>query len=349
MRANLIWTFLFFILLLLVFGLPGRQVAVVRDRVITDRCNYGDRLVDSVNAELKKDRPLLILVGNSILGEGIDQEKLSSTLGIQSAKVWYGGQMSAWWFLLIKNIVARLDYTPRYIGIVVRDNFLTVPNHRVTGKHMKAIDDFAGPDEDLLDRLAYLNSMSPVERMLHLYLPVYNRRDTLKDQAEDNLRRLTASVLRRKGTDDIIDSFEAVFANRKMNTHLLNEREVADDLKRDRLLQDINFNPESSFLPSIISICREKGISLFVVRAKRRRDLNPDAEPPGLKDYVEKLRRYLSEHDVAFFDFTTEATITMEHFGNGDHLNRGEGRAYFTKLLAKKLQNEMIDGTKGGN
>ena len=39
-----------------------------------------------------------------------------------------------------------------------------------------------------------------------------------------------------------------------------------------------------------------------------------------------------------FLDYELEPALKIEHYGNGSHLNRGEGRATWTRLLAEDVK-----------
>jgi hypothetical protein len=166
-----------FALFTLPFGLPQRMALV--DRRITPQSAgiVGDKYYDDLVRKLNHRQPELILIGNSMLGEGVDERQLESLLDMPAAAVWHGGVGSAWWYLVVKNIIPQLKKKPALIGIVFRDNHLTLPAMRVTGKHKPLIDSLAGEDEELLDRLAYLNQENFLSLQLKKYIPLFNKRE----------------------------------------------------------------------------------------------------------------------------------------------------------------------------
>lgn len=121
-------TLVIFFVLVFAFGLPRPMNLIERDTSINDKCMLGDSLVTDLINELNQIQPELVLVGNSMLGEAVDQKEISRLMGLSAVKVWNGGAGSAWWYLVVKNIFPQLVDKPRYVGVFFRDNFLTLPN-----------------------------------------------------------------------------------------------------------------------------------------------------------------------------------------------------------------------------
>ncbi len=79
---------------------PGRLV---------DRDDYVDfqyaRKIDAV-------RPGILLLGNSVLDWGVDEHLLGELLGTPVLKIGIGGSASAWWYLLVKNVLPAANHRP---------------------------------------------------------------------------------------------------------------------------------------------------------------------------------------------------------------------------------------------
>lgn len=82
---------------------------------------------------------------------------------------------------------------------------------------------------------------------------------------------------------------------------------------------------------------KSKDIQPVFVRVKRRRDLNTETGDRELAKYIENLAGYLEEQGAVFVDYTRNNRIQVQHYGAGDHLNRGEGRTLFTRMVAESL------------
>ncbi|MGR0480675.1 MAG: hypothetical protein ACTFAL_04530 [Candidatus Electronema sp. V4] len=330
-----------FALFTLPFGLPQRMALV--DRKITPQAAgmVGDKYYDDLVCKLNHRKPELILIGNSMLGEGVDERHLESLLHTPAAAVWNGGVGSAWWYLAVKNIIPQLKKKPALIGIVFRDNHLTLPTMRVTGKHKPLLDSLAGEDEELLDRLAYLSQENLLSLQLKKYIPLFNKREYCKQSLDSALKGIASSLLRLPDPEAVDQAAASVFASGRMIPALLNQRQLDDERKQDSAKEDMSFQPEKNFLKPMIELCREQDVQLIFIRVKRRRDLEPGRQPPELLAYMDKLAKYLQANKVHLLDYTGHAAIQTEHFGEGDHLNRQSGRQLFTALLAADLQKMM--------
>ena len=132
------------------------------------------------------------------------------------------------------------------------------------------------------------------------------------------------------------------FANSKMDSTMLHERQLADELAQDAYRADVSFRPDASFLAAIIEYCSESGIELFFIRVKRLRDVKPDKESEELLAYMRRLRSYLENKGVPLLDYTYESRLTKDYFGKGDHLSKTGGKALFTHLLSADF-NRLVE------
>ncbi len=228
---------------------------------------------------IDQKKPDIVLIGNSMIGEGIDVGTLE---GLTKSKVYEirdNGQLVTWQYLVVKNVVGSARHVPKLVVAVERINSFTVPNARVSGDSKKVIDEVRSGEEKVLDELAY--GVPPAGK------------------------------------------------------------EALADLRN----WDFKKTVEKSFLPHMIEAARKKGTRLVVVRHKSRSFAeDPNFEQAKNKPYeapMNQYRRdiagYISERGMVFLDFELEPKIRIEHYGNGSHLNRGEGRATWTRLLAEDL------------
>ena len=337
-RYRIIFVLLFFAFFALPFGIP-KQMPLV-DRQITPKasCMVGDKLHNDVVHKLHRRKPEIILIGNSMLGEAINQNKLSNLQPYPAASLWMGGSSSAWWYLVVKNIIPQMHSRPRLIGIFFRDNTLTLPKHRVTGKHKEFIDDFALKDEDMLDRIAYLSQQHPALLFMQKYLPVFNKREYYKRKFDLLLKDTLAGFYHLDDSAAVNHSIAETFAQQKMNNLFLHQRQMDDEKESSGGQEKMHFSPEQTFLPLIIQHCHKQGIPLVFIRVKRRRDLQPNQQSKELLTYIAELKKYLHNNGVTLIDYTNNQAIKLEHFGNGDHLNRQVGKQLFTSMLAADLQ-----------
>ena len=162
---------------------------------------------------ISSKRPEFVLLGDSVLYDGVDQDSLSRQLGVQTYTIGEPGFASAAWYLILKNIVMRASYRPRYVVILFRDTQLTAPSERTTGRYFDIMDDFAGVDEPLVAQLAYINQMSPLEKLAEQYLPVYSARWKIREDLDRRIRYAAPSALMncsKECTDEAMNSIFGV-------------------------------------------------------------------------------------------------------------------------------------------
>lgn len=286
---------------------------------------------------MAKLKPRIILLGNSILDESVDENQLSRIVRAKTTKVWNGGAASAWWYLAMKNVIIQAPSKPRFVLIFFRDHILTDPTYRVTGDYKKKIDEMTEKQEPLLDRLAYLPNTNAITYLLLRYSPLYQKRNKVKAKLETAIKDRCVSALTGSGPGTADKAIERTFAEKNLNQHLLTIRQLAAEAATNDNQYNFSAQLNHSFLPHIIEIAKQNNIQLIFVRMKTRRDTEPDKEPKALRQYIEDLKDYLAENQTQFIDFTYDPSIKLEHFGAGDHLNRNKGRRLFTRLLAQKI------------
>ena len=306
------------------------------------RAIVNEKLTSSLVQKINKNRPEVLLIGNSMLGEAVDADRLSKLTGIPCLKVWTGGAASAWWYLLIKNVVPLMAPPPKYIVVFFRDNFLTLPQYRTKGKRKEWIDDLSGPYEPLLYDLAYSKQLSIFELMIIKAFPVYARTEEVKKTMETYLKKTVAAVFFQSDEDMLNEALKITFDEKRMDKELFSQRQISDENSAGSNTKSMIFTPEESFLPAMIKHSETLGVHLSFVRIKRRRDLEPGKQPEDLVNYIDELKVYLAEQKLELIDYTDNESIIEEHYGGGDHLNRQNGRKFFTALLAKDLLEKII-------
>ena len=295
---------------------------------------------------IERERPERVLLGDSILRGGVDPELLSRRLGERCLVVARGGSASAWWYLALKNLIAAAAHPVPEVAIVFRDHLLTEPGHRVSGRYRRAIDRIAGPSEPVLDRLAYLQGMDAFTYLLYRFVPLYQRRESLREAVDSALKDGLvgrALGLAPGGADAAIGR---VFAAERLEPGAWGLRQAEAEAPGSEAAWDFAARLPGSFLPEMLRVADERGIRLLFVRAKRRRDLAPGAEPPALRAYVADLEAWLAERGSPLVDFSRDPRLRPEHYADGDHLAPA-GRAVFTEMLAEALLDLRSGGRRG--
>lgn len=287
---------------------------------------------------LAQAKPQVVIIGNSMVTESIAPGLLTDLTQTRTVSFSRGGSTSAWWYLVLKNVIAKSTHKPSIVTIFFRDEYLTRPDHRVTDSFKLIVNDMANNEEPLLDRLAYLESMDYFSYLLSKYSPLYQKRDGLKKSVDSFIKhKLTASVM---GVEPgkIDDAIKDIFAKHNLNRGFMtkNQLTIESDTNPDNF--DFDKVVDKSFLPHMIKIADKNNIKLVFVRVKRRRDLKPDSEPAKLKSYITDLKSYMKKNDITIVDFTRDSRLKLEHYADGDHLARKTGVILFTKLFAQTLK-----------
>jgi len=282
-------------------------------------------------AAIEQQRPDLVLVGNSLLKAAVDAERLSELTGLRTVKACSDGSASLWWYLYVKNVAVQTEHRPRYVGILFRDTFLTEPAFRVTSMYQKPIRRLMTDHEPLAEQLSYAGTVVDHVNSPLSWVP-REARNWLNYKIEKRVEDLL-DVPRGKGRP----ALKRVFAQDKMTAGLYDEFQLGYEDQSDPAGYDFDARVQTSYLPHIVRLLEDRGITPVFIRAKRRRDLKPGAEPPEVAAYVARLRRYVTERGALWIDFTHDARLKPEHFGAGDHLTQTDGRRQFMEILAAEL------------
>ncbi|MCF7955053.1 MAG: hypothetical protein K9M75_04560 [Phycisphaerae bacterium] len=282
-------------------------------------------------------KPQIVLMGNSMLTESVDPKAFTYHVKKRALRFSRGGSATAWWYLGLKNIIAESPTKPNVVTVFFRDDFLTKPGYRVTDTYKLSVNDFCNEHEPLLDRLAYLNGMDQPTYLLNKYCPLYRQKDNIRNDIDSFIKNTCVANLLGSGTAKIDKATANVFNRKNMNPELMTARQEAAESSTSKEKANFESLLSKSFLPHMIDIAETNGIHLVFVRVKRRRDITPNAQPEFIKSYMKHLRTYLTSKDIELIDFTDDRNLKLEHYAEGDHLNRTKGMPLFTKMVANEL------------
>lgn len=294
---------------------------------------------------LAKRKPEVVILGSSVTACAIDPGLLQERSGREVLDLTIAGGMSASWYLLMKNVIAKGTPKPKLVILGFRDVYLTVPDFRVEGRYKAMLDRYVDGPEPTLDRRAYLAKLGASEYFLRRHWAPFQRRDEIRDRVETWAKAGLPSVLLGRSEDQLRASVERVFAEEnklhpKVNT--AEEKALGSDLDRHFEFDEVL---AKSFLPDIIEIAKESGIQLAFVRMRPRRNAEPaevQLKYPSffrelLPGYEAKLDDYLEQQGVMLFDFTKDERIPLEWYARDDHLDFDFGRRGFTEILAGEM------------
>ena len=287
---------------------------------------------------MRQAKPQIVLLGNSMLGEGVDERLLMQQTGQRTVKLWGGGWASAVWYLAMKNVIVPATPQPDTVVVFFRDHYLTNPAFRVKGEYEKVVGQFTGPNEPLLERLAYLNAMNPLTYWLNQNWSLIRKREDVKHGLESNVKSWVGSLYGHKNDDTVNQSIKQTFETGNLLAGELGKAQLKSEVVSRKDLYNFEKFLPISFLPAMVQMAQDNDIQLILVRVKRRREAEKMQTPAGLDDYILDLRQWCSKEQVPLIDFSGEAKLKLEHYADGDHLNREDGRLLFTQLLAERLK-----------
>jgi hypothetical protein len=295
------------------------------------------RVRDHFQYYIETNQPEIVLLGDSTLADSVDPDLLSAILDQKVYQIGYSGSASAVWYLIVKNNIITAATPPDHLVLFFRSTILTTPDFLVTGKYFEFVDELARPDDIILLERAYINSYSWAEKLGERYVPLYGERFNLLAILDRLVKYSLPRLLFGTPVDEVDFALDFVFENQNRDLEQLNIaiRNIQTDLYSPQNLQ-FNQQIDRSFLPEIVRLCEENGITLTFVRMKSLEYPTQDSEPRALRRYMNELENYFAERGIKYFDLSQIDVLTDEHFKDLIHLN-AEGELIFTRLLAEAL------------
>lgn len=295
---------------------------------------YRGKLLDKIASS----EPDMILIGNSILGHGVDEKRLSELTENKILKMERQGTGSTVWYLLLKNIIGNAQPKPSKVAVIFRETELTEPTFRVEGRYQKQIAALADQDEPLVAQLSYNQSHSLGMSLALQLIPLTRIRSEAKSFFEGSLKELTA-YLTDSSARALNKDISRHFAPKKLNQAMFTQAQQKVEDADDDSLYSFESNVEASYLPAMIALAKNTGYELIFVRAKKRSHVGKENElalEGERSRYFVDLENYLKTSNVRYLDFSGSKEITLEMYADGDHLNT-KGKSVFTDLLAEAL------------
>lgn len=321
------------ILLLLNWLLPG-WVAVRYPRSLGPAFSPDIRL--SYQAQIQKEKPQVVLLGNSVINSGIDLPLFEQLVDRKAIKFSAPGTASAYWYLLMKNNIVTSEPPPRFLVIFFLDNLLTSPALGVNGPaYQSLIDEVAGDNESVLLQKAYWSQISPLERILETHLPVFGERTSLVEKIDNRLKYSLPLLLQQCDKTCLDADLDKTFTQGNM----LQDTFAQTGMNADPYSGwdwDFSSLVNTSFLPDIIRMAQEKNIRLIFIREKNARVMNLSDESADMRRYFQQLADYFSQQGLPYLDFAHNSSLTIDLFRDRMHLTPA-GREIFTRLVAQEL------------
>lgn len=295
------------------------------------------RVAQNYRNDIETQKTEVLLLGDSMLGKGVDAEKLEEYLGQSVYKVDIPGGSSAMWYLIMKSNIYPADYTPKTLVIFFRGTMLTTPDFRVEGSsNLGLLNKYATMEDTLFRRLAYTERMNPVDKAFSLYLPIYGYRTEIVTALDAGFRHTLPGLLNGCDPECADDAMEEV-----LRSDIAPEQLADYIIRSDMVLYagrklDFPYQLGHSFLPEMVRMAKEKGMGVVMVHMPT--EIFPDTalEPEGLAGYNADMEVYLEAQGIPLLNFEHDPRFLPEDFTEPTHLNN-EAKQRFTKILAEAL------------
>jgi hypothetical protein len=284
--------------------------------------------------DLRRLQPEFVVIGDSMAGSRLDATRLTVLLDYRTvAPIYHAGTGSAFWYLALKNWVVASQVHPRLVIIPFRDENLTDPMFRVTGRYRANLDRVARVREPVLNEILAMHTRGAWYRAHDTAATLYGS-EAIRAWLEPRLVGLPVSlVVRPRSRPRFLDQMnEGVFglqALRQMN---------AADMAHpdDESAFDFAANLPRSVLPEMFSVARHGGVKLAFVRVQRRPEAGgPPPQSPALRRYVGDLRAYIESQGGLFADDWGDPDQPLSVYTDGDHVSK-DFRERYTELFLRK-------------
>lgn len=242
------------------------------------------------------------------------------------------GSGSAFWYLALKNWVIASGIRPQAVFVVFRDTNLTDVLFRLDEQFRWSVDRVAHDREDELNSIVAMRTNTPTERLAMATERIYEG-NRAREWVEPALLAWPARVLipSRRHREEFVAGMNDRFG-------LEHQRPFeAADVQSDEAGADFARFVDRSVLPLMLRDAQAAGLRLCFVRVQRRPvGGNPPRQSKAMRQYVRDLQLYVESHGGRFHDDTGDPELTIDMYGDGDHLASAARRRYtdifFTRL-----------------
>ena len=286
---------------------------------------------ERVGRRLAKERPEVVLIGDSMLETRIEPRRLNEVARRRCSVLEQSGSSSAMWFLMMKNLVAELEPPPRWVIVFFRDRQLTVPGHRTEGGYRPTMETYMRDTEPLVDALVPRGRTGAdrwLERASLAFWPMQHRRDVWGGKVQNWALDAVASSRDYQG---VRDATRELFDLKKLRADGgYNESAGEGEQKLDADAHDF---------ATAVGRCVSAGhaghragarhpAAFFRVKRKPLADGSLAKESPTLPAYVGELSAYLEGAGAFLVDESRDAGVTRDFYAADDHVTPRMQRRY---------------------
>ena len=297
--------------------------------------------------KLEKEKPSLVIIGDSMVPCRVDPDILSRELGQPVSLLSFNGSASAAWFLLFKNVVCAMEKPPRTVAFFFRDTYFHLPHFRTTGERVALLDGLSLGAEPVLESVLAGTpaGSNPVLVAADDVLDAAWRVDGYRTRATTEVGTI-ALGWSKNGLDakEFRAYMEKVFALRNLRHDLAGDApEMDEKIAYDELPPpEWTTSPMAGFLPHIEKMAAEKNIRLVFYRVKQRgHTVGGWKESEPIRIYLQNFQAWAAANGHGFADESTDPEIRFEHFADGDHTRR-EDLPFLTTRVARAIKPRLV-------
>lgn len=281
---------------------------------------------------LRQEQPDIVLIGSSMGYSRIDDDLLNELIAPRQLYLMANpNTYTPRWYLQLKNYVVASGVKPRRTIIMFRDDVLTRPLEGLDGKWLRHAEREAHDREPVFERVT-LEARDWRMRTGDRIVPKEGLREWSQGWVDRASHRVADEIAgpaywkrRRKLVNALFD-WELARPDRRVPTGELPPRRDVD------FARDV----EGSFLPEVLALAEEHGLSLFFLQIRTAAAARGAERSASLETYQADLERYLRSHGAGYRDLHDATWVTEEMFAEGDHIGRQERQAY-TRLLVERV------------
>ncbi len=284
---------------------------------------------------LKKEKPELVLIGDSVTETAYDPELISSLSNLRCKRIHWGGSGPAWWYLVLKNLVARHSKSTRTVVYTFRQRALTDKlNHSIRGLHK--INDVADSSEPEMERLIYHKGQGGLRYLLYRWIPLMRKRSELQMALSETIKYYFVTLPFSIRLSAIDKAFDDCFSTEKLDSKLMTIRQGEAEKLLNEEKHSFPAKLPTSFLPPMIKVARENNIRLIFVRAPILNEIKAGKLDESECAYIGQLSDFLEKNNCSLFNIMERINIKEEHFKDLYHFN-AKGKEMITKSLVTFL------------
>jgi hypothetical protein len=284
--------------------------------------------------DLRRLQPEFVVIGDSMAGSRLDATRLTVLLDYRTvAPIYHAGTGSAFWYLALKNWVVASQGHPKLVIIPFRDENLTDPMFRVTGRYRANLDRVARVREPVLNDILAMHTRGAWYRA-HEAVATFYGSEAARAWLEPRLVSLPVSlVVRERSRPHFLERLN----EQTFGLEALRQMDSADMASADdEPVFDFAANLPRSLLPEMFNVARHGDIRLAFVRVQRRPDAGgPPRQSAALRHYLEELRRYIEANGGLFADDWGDPDQPLAIYSDGDHVSP-DFRERYTELFLRK-------------